>query len=244
MLLRTRALVLHSRRMNPVKSVVVLISGRGSNMLEIARRCRDESWPAAIRCVISNRGDAPGLVAAADMGLPTEVIDHREFASREDFDAELAAHIEHYKPDLVVLAGFMRILTAGFVNQFTGRLINIHPSLLPSFTGLDTHRRALEAGVKAHGATVHFVTAELDAGPIIAQAVVPVHDDDSPATLMARVQKAEHQLYPNAVRWLVSDAVSLDGQITKLAASAGSALQFAANSADRPDGSAADPEAV
>ncbi len=225
-------------------SLAILISGRGSNMVAIAKACQSGELQAIVGLVISNRPNAPGLDAAREMGIETAVIDHRNFPSREAFDWELARKIEEFEPELVVLAGFMRILTAGFVNRFTGRLINIHPSLLPSFTGLDTHRRALEAGVKAHGATVHFVTAELDAGPIIAQAVVPVLDDDDADSLMSRVQRAEHQLYPSAVRWLVSDAVVLDGQVTRLAAEAGSALQFAATFNGASHDQAKGPESV
>ncbi|MFK7966546.1 MAG: phosphoribosylglycinamide formyltransferase [Burkholderiaceae bacterium] len=199
-----------------MKSIVILISGRGSNMLEIVRRCQQEKWPARIACVISNRADAPGLQAAADLGIETAVIDHRPFESREAFDEALRARIDTYSPDVVVLAGFMRILTPGFVAHFDRRLINVHPSLLPAFTGLETHRRALEAGVKVHGATVHFVIDELDAGPIIAQAVVIVDDADTPESLMAKVQQAEHRLYPAAVKWLVNGNVLHQGHKTML----------------------------
>lgn len=216
--------VLHSRRMNAVKSVVILISGRGSNMIEIARRCLAEGWPAKITCVISNRADAPGLQAAADMGIPTAVLDHRNFPDRAAFDASLADLIDQYRPDVVVLAGFMRILTPEFVSRYDDRLINVHPSLLPAFTGLHTHQRALDAGVKVHGATVHFVIAELDAGPIIAQAAVPVLDDDTAEALMARVQAAEHRIYPEAVRWMVSDQLVKENDRTRLAGAAGPAL--------------------
>lgn len=185
-------------------------------MLEIVRRCQQEKWPARIACVISNRADAPGLQAAADLGIETAVIDHRPFESREAFDEALRARIDTYSPDVVVLAGFMRILTPGFVAHFDRRLINVHPSLLPAFTGLETHRRALEAGVKVHGATVHFVIDELDAGPIIAQAVVIVDDADTPESLMAKVQQAEHRLYPAAVKWLVNGNVLHQGHKTML----------------------------
>ncbi len=199
-----------------MKSVVILISGRGSNMIRIAQACRDEDWPARIACVISNRPDAAGLAAASTLGLETGVVDHRAFDSRDRFDAALASAIDRHRPDLVVLAGFMRILGADFVAHYSGRLINIHPSLLPAFTGLHTHERVLAAGCKAHGATVHFVTAELDAGPIIGQAVIPVLDDDTAATLQERVHVAEHRLYPRALSWLVSDRVRLVGGVTKL----------------------------
>lgn len=221
--------MLNSRRMNSVKSVVVLISGRGSNMVAIARRCREEGWHARISCVISNRADAQGLTEAAAMGIATAVISHRDFATRQAFDTALAGKIDGYKPGLVILAGFMRILTPEFVNHYANRLINVHPSLLPAFPGLETHQRALTAGVKVHGATVHFVTAELDAGPIIAQAVVPVKDNDTASTLMVRVQQAEHRLYPQAVRWLVNGQVSMHDQTTRLAANAGPALILPAN---------------
>jgi len=220
--------VLHSRRMNAVKSIVILISGRGSNMLEIVRRCQREKWPAKIACVISNRADAPGLQSAADLGIATAVIDHQQFESRDAFDAALRDKIDTFSPDVVVLAGFMRILTSGFVDHYDGRLINVHPSLLPAFTGLETHRRALEAGVKVHGATVHFVIAELDAGPIIAQAVVCVDDDDTPASLMTKVQQAEHQLYPAAVKWLVNGELIHHGHKTTLNLAGVSAVQLPA----------------
>lgn len=189
-------------------------------MIRIAQCCQQESWPAQIACVISNRPDAPGLVSASELGIPTRVVDHKGFASRAAFDAELAIQIEALHADLVVLAGFMRILGEAFVGRFRNRLVNVHPSLLPSFPGLDTHRRALEAGVKLHGATVHFVIPELDAGPIIAQAAVPVTGLDTPESLMHRVQAAEHLLYPTAIRWLVSDRVSVDGDRTRFDADA------------------------
>jgi len=212
--------------MNAVKSIVILISGRGSNMLEIVRRCQSEKWPARIACVISNRADAPGLKSASDLGIETAVIDHRPFASRAAFDAALRDKIDSYLPDLIVLAGFMRILTGSFVAHYEGRLINVNPSLLADFTGLDTHRRALEAGVKVHGATVHFVIAELDAGPIIAQAVVAVEDGDTPDSLMSKVQRAEHRLYPTAVKWLVNGELVHHGNRTTLNVPGVSALQL------------------
>jgi len=193
-----------------MKKLVILISGRGSNMEAIIRSLRAEGWPAQIAAVISNTDKAVGLVTAANSGIPTQVVSRGEFSSRQSYDAMLSEAIDQYEPDLVVLAGFMRILTAGFVRHYEGRIINIHPSLLPSFTGLNTHERAIEAGVRLHGATVHFVTPELDAGPIIAQAVVPVLPDDTEEALSARVLEQEHRLYPRVVRWLVEDKVRLD----------------------------------
>ena len=186
-----------------MKNIVILISGRGSNMEAIVRACADERWPARVAAVVSNRADAAGLAFARDRGIATEIVDHRAFASRTDFDAALAARVEAHRPDVVALAGFMRILGAEFVRRFDGRLVNIHPSLLPAFPGLETHRRAIEAGCKASGASVHFVTAELDHGPIIAQAVVPVLAGDDEAALSARVLAQEHRLYPRAIGWLV-----------------------------------------
>ena len=182
-----------------MKRIVILISGRGSNMESMMRTAAAQRWSAQIAAVISNKPDAAGLEIARAAGIPTAVVNHRDYAGREPFDAALAAAIDPYQPNLVVLAGFMRILTDTFVNHFAGRLINIHPSLLPSFIGLDTHQRAIDAGVKFHGATVHFVTPELDHGPIIAQAVVPVHPNDDAETLAARVLEQEHQIYPRAV---------------------------------------------
>ncbi len=188
-----------------MKNIVVLISGRGSNMEAIVRACAAEGWNARISAVVSNRGDAKGLAFAAAQGIATAVVDHRAFASREAFDAELARMIDRHAADVLVLAGFMRILTAGFVERFEGRMVNVHPSLLPAFTGLHTHQRAIDTGCKLAGATVHFVTAELDHGPIIAQAVVPVLPGDTADALSARVLAQEHRIYPMAVRWLVRD---------------------------------------
>lgn len=190
-----------------MKSIVILISGRGSNMESILAA----AIPGARICaVISNRPDAAGLLHAAARGIATAVVDHKAFASREAFDAALAAAIDAHAPDLVVLAGFMRVLTDGFVGRYAGRLMNIHPSLLPSFTGLHTHRRALEAGVRVHGATVHFVTPALDVGPIIIQAVVPVRADDDEDSLSRRVLAEEHRIYPQAVRWFVEERLVID----------------------------------
>ncbi len=188
-----------------MKSVVILISGRGSNMQAIV----EAQLPLNISAVISNRPEAKGLDYAAQRGIATAVVDHKTFPNRETFDAELAMKIDEHLPDFVILAGFMRVLTLGFVNHFRDRLINIHPSLLPAFAGLHTHERALEAGVKLHGCTVHFVTAELDHGPIIIQAAVPLLPNDDAASLAARVLQQEHVIYPQALRWLIEGKVSL-----------------------------------
>jgi phosphoribosylglycinamide formyltransferase-1 len=189
------------------KNIVILISGGGSNMAAIAEAAREQDWQqqfgAGIAAVISNRPDAAGLPLAQSLGLATQVLNHRDFASREAFDAALMQLIDGYQPALVVLAGFMRILTAGFVGHYAGRLINIHPSLLPAFTGLNTHQRAIDAGCRQAGATVHQVTVELDHGTILAQVAVPVLPDDSADSLAARVLAQEHIIYPQAVRaWL------------------------------------------
>ena len=185
------------------KNIVILISGRGSNMVALAQAARAHQWQqrlgAQIACVISNRADAPGLRTAAALGLRTQVVPHSAFDMREAFDVALQHAVDAYTPTLVVLAGFMRILTPGFVQHYAGRLINIHPSLLPAFTGLNTHQRALDAGCTVAGATVHQVTTALDWGPILAQAVVPVLPGDTAATLATRVQAQEHVMYPKAV---------------------------------------------
>jgi len=191
------------------KNIVILISGSGSNMQAIATAAQKEFWHeklnARIVCVISNKPDAAGLQIAAALGIPTQTIDHRSFESRDAFDAVLQSRIDSYAPTLVVLAGFMRILTPGFVQHYAERLINIHPSLLPVFTGLNTHQRAIDAGCLEAGCTVHQVTAELDHGPILAQAAVPVLPSDTAEALAARVLVQEHLLYPQAVRaWLQS----------------------------------------
>ena len=198
-----------------MKRIVILISGRGSNMEAIVEACARERWPAQVAAVISNRADAGGLAYAAARGIATAVVAHRDYAEREAFDAALAAAIDAQAPDVVVLAGFMRILTPGFVQRYAGRLVNIHPSLLPAFPGLHTHRRAIEAGCKLAGATVHFVTAELDHGPIVAQAAVPVRPDDTEDALAARVLAQEHRLYPLAVRWLVEDALRIEHGVVR-----------------------------
>jgi len=194
-----------------MKNIVVLISGRGSNMEAVVQACATEGWNARIAAVVSNQPDAAGLAFARSRGIPTAVVDHREHATRESFDAALQLAIDRYAPHLLVLAGFMRILTPGFVSHYAGCMVNVHPSLLPAFTGLWTHRRAIEAGCKAAGATVHFVTTELDHGPIIAQAIVPVLPGDTEATLAARVLAREHVLYPRVVRWLVEDLLRVEG---------------------------------
>ena len=190
-----------------MKNIVILISGGGSNMAAIVKTAQQEQWERAygvrIAAVVSNKADAKGLVFARDHGIATAVLDHKAFESREAFDAALAQAIDQYQPALVVLAGFMRILTPGFVEHYAGRLINIHPSLLPAFTGLHTHQRAIDAGCKFAGVTVHQVTAELDVGPILDQAVVPVLPGDTADTLAARVLTQEHVIYPRAVRALV-----------------------------------------
>lgn len=184
--------------------LVILISGRGSNMQAILERAANGALPVDIRAVISNRPEASGLETARAAGLHTETVDHRDYASREDYDRALQAAIDRQAPELVVLAGFMRILTPGFVRHFQGRLLNIHPSLLPAFRGLHTHRRALEAGVAEHGASVHFVTEELDGGPVIAQIPVPVRPGDTEADLARRVLEQEHRLYPTVIGWFAT----------------------------------------
>lgn len=193
-----------------MKKLVILISGRGSNMEAIVRACAREGWPAEVAAVISNRPGAAGLEFAASHGIATAVVDHRAFDGRDSFDAALAAEIDRFAPDLVVLAGFMRILTPAFVAKYEGRMLNIHPSLLPSFKGIHTHQQALDAGVALHGASVHFVIPELDSGAIVAQAAVPVVAGDDADALAARVLAAEHTLYPRAVRWFVDGKLRLD----------------------------------
>ncbi len=180
-------------------------------MEAIVRASSAEAWPAQVAAVIANRPDAAGLAFAASHGIATAVVDHRQFPDRDSFDAALATEIDRFAPDLVALAGFMRVLTAGFVDRYAGRMLNVHPSLLPSFPGLKTHQQALDAGVRLHGASVHFVTSQLDHGPIVAQAAVPVVDGDTPAALAERVLATEHIIYPRAVRWFVEGRVALDG---------------------------------
>jgi phosphoribosylglycinamide formyltransferase-1 len=194
-----------------MKNIVILISGRGSNMEAIVRACASERWPARIAAVVSNRPDAPGLAFAAAHGIATAVLEHGGFADREAFDAALADVVDGFSPDLVVLAGFMRVLTIGFVERYAGRMLNVHPSLLPSFPGLRTHERALEAGVTLHGATVHFVTPELDHGPIVVQGAIPVTAADDAGSLAWRLLAVEHTIYPRAVRWFVEGRLTLTG---------------------------------
>lgn len=204
----------------PRFAVVVLISGRGSNLQALIDAAAAGRTRSVVRAVVSNVANAAGLARAADAGIDTRVVEHRAFASRDAFDAALAQCIDSFAPDLVVLAGFMRVLTARFVQRYRGRLINIHPSLLPDFPGLDTHRRALQAGAAVHGASVHFVTPQLDGGPVIAQARVPVRRGDDPDTLAARVLEQEHRLLPAMVEYFACgrlalgprDEVLLDGQ--------------------------------
>ena len=198
-----------------MKRLVILISGRGSNMEAIVKACSAEGWPARVAAVISNRPDAGGLAFAAQHGIPTAVVDHKAFDSREAFDTALAQAIDGFEPDLVVLAGFMRILTPGFTARYARRMLNIHPSLLPAFTGLHTHERAIEMGCKLAGVTVHFVTAELDHGAIVMQAAVPVLAGDDAKALAARVLGAEHRIYPQSVRWFVEGALVWDGEVVR-----------------------------
>ncbi len=197
-----------------MKNIVILISGRGSNMEALIAARDAGDLPVNIAAVISNRPDAKGLETAARAGIATRCLDHKAYAGREAFDAALAECIDGFAPDLVVLAGFMRILSEGFVRRYDGRLVNIHPSLLPSFPGLHTHQRALDEGVRIHGCTVHFVTPALDHGPVIVQAAVPVLDDDTEDSLSARVLAQEHRVYPLAVRWFAEGRLRLeDGRV-------------------------------
>lgn len=191
---------------------VVLISGRGTNLSAILKATADADYPAEIVAVISNKPEATGLLLAQRAGVATEVVPSQGVTDREVYDQALLAAIDRHQADLVILAGFMRILTPGFVAHYAGRMINIHPSLLPSFTGMHTHQRALDAGVHVHGCTVHFVTAELDHGPMIAQAAVPVYADDDASKLAARVLKEEHRIYPAAVRWFAEGRLKVVGQ--------------------------------
>ncbi|MBS1143277.1 MAG: phosphoribosylglycinamide formyltransferase [Proteobacteria bacterium] len=199
-----------------MKKIVILISGRGSNMEALIAARDAGDLPVNIAAVISNRVEAEGLETAARSGIVTHFVNHKAFPGREAFDARLADCIDQFEPDLVVLAGFMRILSEGFVRHYGGRLINIHPSLLPAFPGLHTHQRALEEGVRIHGCTVHFVTPELDHGPVIIQAAVPVLDGDDEASLAARVLRQEHQIYPRAVRWFLEGKLHLENGRVRL----------------------------
>lgn len=198
-----------------VKSIVVLISGRGSNMQALLASCAAEGWPARVAAVVSNRPAAEGLRVAAAQGVATAVVDHRAFPDRGQFEAALVQAIDAHRADLVVLAGFMRILTPAFVQRYAGRLLNVHPSLLPAFPGLHTHRRALEAGCKVAGATVHFVDAEVDHGPVVMQSAVPVLPDDDEHTLAERVLATEHVILPRAVRWFVEDRLRIEGHLVR-----------------------------
>jgi phosphoribosylglycinamide formyltransferase-1 len=191
-----------------MKKLVILISGRGSNLQALL----EAKLPCSIAAVISNRADAEGLDVAKAHGIPVAVVEHRNYADRDSFDAALAQTIDAFDPDIVALAGFMRILSPGFVTRYHGRLINIHPSLLPAYGGLNTHARALHDGVMIHGCTVHFVTPDLDHGPIIIQAAVPVLRDDTEQTLAARVLNEEHRIYPQAISWLCQDRIKLSDE--------------------------------
>jgi phosphoribosylglycinamide formyltransferase-1 len=197
-----------------MKNIVILISGRGSNMEAVVRAAQAEQWPARIAAVISNKADAKGLEFAASHGIATAVVPNKDYPTREAFDAALQEVIDSFQPHLVVLAGFMRILTPGFVAHYAGRMLNIHPSLLPLFPGLHTHEAALASGLAQHGATVHFVTAELDHGPMVDQVAVPILPGDTPDTLSARVLEQEHKLYPRAIRWFIEDRLTVeDGKV-------------------------------
>ncbi|HRF73156.1 MAG TPA: phosphoribosylglycinamide formyltransferase [Accumulibacter sp.] len=212
--------------------IVILISGRGSNMASLLAAAASAELPGRIVGVLANRPDAAGLAAASACGVPSRVVDHRLFASRDQFDAALATAIDCLEPDLVVLAGFMRILGEAFVRRYEGRLLNVHPSLLPAFPGLHTHRRALAEGVRIHGCTVHFVTPDLDHGPIIVQAAVPVLDGDDEATLAARVLAQEHRVYPLAVRWFAEARLRLrDGRVVLDSPQDGAAALIVPNAA-------------
>jgi phosphoribosylglycinamide formyltransferase-1 len=203
-----------------MKSIVILISGRGSNMLALLAAVAAGELPLRVAAVISNRADAAGLASARAAGVATAVVDHRAHTDRAAFDAALAAQIDAFAPDLVVLAGFMRILGDDFVRHYSGRMVNIHPSLLPSFPGLDTHRRALAEGVRIHGCSVHFVTPALDHGPIIVQAAVPVVDGDDAASLAARVLAAEHRIFALALRWWSEGRLHVDNGCVRIDQSA------------------------
>jgi len=202
--------------MRAMKSIVILISGRGSNMEAIVRAARREGWQTRIAAVISNRADAPGLEFARQQQIPAVVVPSGGHTDRAAFDRLLQQEIDRYSPDLLVLAGFMRILTPGFVEHYAGRMMNIHPSLLPSFPGMHTHRQALAAGVKVHGATVHFVTATLDHGPIIAQQAIAVRPDDTVASLAERVLEIEHPLYVDAVRSFIDGRLSIENGCVRI----------------------------
>ncbi len=189
--------------------IVILISGTGSNMVTIANQVQSGEIPGLVAAVISNRPEAAGIQHAQDRNLPTEILDHKNFATREDFDTALIPLIDQYQPDIVVLAGFMRILSADFVRHYQGRMLNIHPSLLPKYQGLNTHQRAIEAGDTEHGVSVHFVTEELDGGPVVIQAIVPIDSNDDAQSLQRKVQTQEHVIYPVAVKWFVEGRLKM-----------------------------------
>lgn len=201
---------------NTVKNIAVLISGGGSNLQSMIDACASGRINGRITIVISNRPDAFGLERAAKSGIPTQVIDHQAFNSRQAFDAELIRHIDKASADLVVLAGFMRILSDGFTRHYQGKLLNIHPSLLPAYKGTHTHQRALDDGATVHGASVHFVSPELDGGPVIMQARIPVLEGDTAAGLARRVLSKEHVIYPQVVEWFCADRLSLDNDVIRL----------------------------
>ena len=198
-----------SEKAEPAR-IVVLVSGSGSNMQVIAEACAKNEIDGDITAVISNRPDVMGLQRAKELGIATDVVDHTQFPTREEFDANLIRAIDEHTPDLIVLAGFMRILTSDFVRRYKGKMLNIHPSLLPKYKGLNTHQRALDAGDKEAGVTVHFVSEDLDGGANIIQAIVPVLDDDDEGTLRSRVQTQEHVIYPIAVKWFVEGRINLN----------------------------------
>jgi phosphoribosylglycinamide formyltransferase-1 len=197
--------------LNRRKRTAILISGRGSNMTALISAARVPDFPAEIALVLSNKPEAPGLDVAKKAGIAVAAIDHKIYAGRDEFEASLQAMLDIHRIELICLAGFMRILSASFATRWRGRILNIHPSLLPAFRGLDTHRRALEAGEKTHGCSVHFVEPELDAGPIVGQRRVAVREDDTPETLAARVLEKEHELYPQALAAVASGRVSIEG---------------------------------
>lgn len=198
---------------------VVLISGSGSNLQAIINAVKENELPLLIECVISNKADAFGLQRAQDAGIPTACISHRDFDSRDDFDAAIAEQIERHQPDIIILAGFMRILTSEFVERFQNKIINVHPSLLPKYMGINTHQRALDAGDKLHGASIHFVEAEVDTGPVIIQGQIKIKQNDDATTLQQRIHKVEHVIYPLAIKWIaqkrltvINGKVLLDGE--------------------------------
>ncbi|MCS0448351.1 phosphoribosylglycinamide formyltransferase [Vibrio diabolicus] len=196
-----------------LKNIVVLISGNGSNLQAILEACEDSMPNARVAAVFSNKADALGLERAKNFDVDGHFVDPNAFDSRESFDAELMSQIDEYQPDVIILAGYMRILSSEFVSHYMGKMINIHPSLLPKYPGLHTHQRAIDAGDKEHGTSVHFVTEELDGGPVILQAKVPVFEDDNASVLAARVQAQEHRIYPMVAKWLVDERLIMkDGK--------------------------------